>query len=302
MLQLFLLATLAAQPTPTNPKGDMRGLFAVEDYPSLAVRQGLSGSVRARLTVSPEGRVTACEAIESSGHPVLDDRTCAVLMERARFDPAMNGEGDAVEGSYTTPKITWQLQASEPLPDSVESPLQRMSIQPGQLPPAMLTKMAFEYDRSGMIEGCARLDPDPSGALDSLDCGPLTFWGREVWSLLQSMGESTDGTIVSWIDTQRDMVDRTQYAPFDALGGETLVNTAVRFDFDEDGIQNCEWMAQKGRQVFGAEDCATFAEMGRHQYCLLWTFDKPCNGKSTIHRREIRRVSRVEGLIGEDLQ
>jgi protein TonB len=85
-----------------------RSLQTVTDYPPEALRNGWQGDVVADLTVSPAGRVSACQIVESSGHKVLDDATCD-LLKRAVFTPATDSNGKPIEDHVRTPPIKWRL-------------------------------------------------------------------------------------------------------------------------------------------------------------------------------------------------
>ena len=87
----------------------MRSYVTLDDYPREAVRNGWEGLVRVDLTIGTKGRVTDCKVIKSSGHAVLDTTTCKIMMTRARFQPARDDAGNAVEDHYET-QINWQLE------------------------------------------------------------------------------------------------------------------------------------------------------------------------------------------------
>lgn len=94
---------------PAAPRGDVRGLFSTDDYPSRALRNEEQGTVRARLTIDTRGRVSGCSIVQSSGSAMLDETTCRLLERRARFSAATDSSGNAVAGSYTTPPIRWEI-------------------------------------------------------------------------------------------------------------------------------------------------------------------------------------------------
>lgn len=52
------------------------------------------------LTVSPEGRATACRIYKSSGLPETDEVTCQLARERLRFKPALDAAGQPVTGTF----------------------------------------------------------------------------------------------------------------------------------------------------------------------------------------------------------
>src|SRR4051812_40416060 len=69
----------------TSAKGDLRSLFSADDYPASAQSAGAEGTTRASLTIGPDGRVTGCNIIQSSGNGALDSATCNILRRRAKF-------------------------------------------------------------------------------------------------------------------------------------------------------------------------------------------------------------------------
>lgn len=90
-------------------EGDVRALFTADDYPSQSLRDGEQGTVRVRLTINRLGMPRQCTIEQSSGYRRLDEATCRILLERARFEPAVNEAGEVVQGFYTVPPIRWQL-------------------------------------------------------------------------------------------------------------------------------------------------------------------------------------------------
>jgi TonB family protein len=78
------------------------------DYPIQAMRLNQQGTVGFDLDVSPEGRVTHCHVISSSGSELLDLTTCQIMLLRARFEPARDDAGNPVP-DRTSARITWRL-------------------------------------------------------------------------------------------------------------------------------------------------------------------------------------------------
>lgn len=96
-----LAAVLAKMPPAAVPI-DREAWLSYDDYPAIAKREGRGGAVGFRLTVAPDGGVTACQTMSSSGHADLDAATCALLTRRARFEPS-----DA--GGFHESVIDWGL-------------------------------------------------------------------------------------------------------------------------------------------------------------------------------------------------
>lgn len=112
LLAIPMLAfTNAAGSQPPRADGaDPRALFSADDYPAAALQRKEEGAVRAKLTIGTDGRVKACKVIQSSNSEALDTATCNLLMRRARFSPARDSTGNAVEDTYVTPPISWRIQ------------------------------------------------------------------------------------------------------------------------------------------------------------------------------------------------
>lgn len=82
--------------------------FRSEDYPVSALKLRMEGRVVTRSTVSVDGTLRDCAIIESSGHDLLDEVTCKLLLKRARFSPALDRAGQPIESSYVY-RVVWGL-------------------------------------------------------------------------------------------------------------------------------------------------------------------------------------------------
>jgi TonB family protein len=100
-----LLESLREAPKSARP---LSSLIANADYPSAALRENASGTVRFRLDVGVDGRVKHCAVIISSGHPSLDETTCRIMRERARFSPAIGPNGAPVQAPVFA-AIVWSI-------------------------------------------------------------------------------------------------------------------------------------------------------------------------------------------------
>lgn len=124
----------ASPPVPATNPGTW---VTTEDYPSWAVRYEVNGMVRFSVDVDAEGRVTACEIVDSSSVPELDELTCAKISERASFRPARDAKGKAVAGKWAN-AVRWQIPSSE-----------RAFLPP---PSALVVAMTVEPD--GTVSNC----------------------------------------------------------------------------------------------------------------------------------------------------
>ncbi len=77
-------------------------------YPVMARRMGKEGTVRLKLTISPEGRVVDAAIVKSSGTDELDKTAAAWVIAHWRYKPAIQG-GSAVT-STTLADVTFSLK------------------------------------------------------------------------------------------------------------------------------------------------------------------------------------------------
>ena len=74
---------------------------APDFYPAAAARVGAQGRVEYTLTIDAAGSVSGCRITASSGNADLDKTTCEVMLEYARFEPAVDDSGKAVQGEWS---------------------------------------------------------------------------------------------------------------------------------------------------------------------------------------------------------
>ncbi|WFL78793.1 TonB family protein [Altererythrobacter arenosus] len=92
-----------------SPKGQGRWAARIqENYPSRALREEIQGTVGVTVTVGTDGRVAGCRVSRSSGSSILDEAACQGMQRYARFDPALDAAGNAIQDSYST-AITYRL-------------------------------------------------------------------------------------------------------------------------------------------------------------------------------------------------
>ncbi len=95
-------------PKAAVPKGNPGSWATTNDYPSRALREEREGTTGFRVTVGPDGKVTDCSVTSSSGHSDLDEAACANIRRRARFAPAVDGNGNPTTGSYSN-RVRWVI-------------------------------------------------------------------------------------------------------------------------------------------------------------------------------------------------
>jgi protein TonB len=95
-------------PKGASPKGNPGDWASTDDYPARALREERAGTTRFHLTIGTNGRPTDCQVTGSSGSPDLDETTCSLVMRRAKFSPATDGEGQPTTGSYNG-SVRWVI-------------------------------------------------------------------------------------------------------------------------------------------------------------------------------------------------
>ena len=90
------------------PKGSLRGLIRNDDYPGNLIERGIQGTVGIRLRIEPDGSVSECAIIESSGSSDLDNHTCMIAKRRARYGPALDQNGKPI-WTFTFSRVGWRL-------------------------------------------------------------------------------------------------------------------------------------------------------------------------------------------------
>lgn len=91
--------------------GTLQGMFKAEDYPEIAVFQTKGGSVTFVVLVNEQGRVADCTVVQTSGVAALDAQSCAIVVERARFQPATGADGKPAKSIFRQ-RVTWQITGS----------------------------------------------------------------------------------------------------------------------------------------------------------------------------------------------
>jgi TonB family protein len=98
-----------AGPLKQPASGEIKGLFRSYDYPGIALLQDQMGDVALVMLIDEQGKVADCTVTQTSGVPVLDAQSCAVVKERGRFSPAIGQDGKPAKSSWLQ-RIRWRLE------------------------------------------------------------------------------------------------------------------------------------------------------------------------------------------------
>lgn len=97
--------SLTREPMPVGNPGDW---LKSSDYPQKMLDQGMNDSVNFRLTIDAVGMPTACNVLTMESRPEFIKATCDKLMQRARFNPALDAQGNPVPSIYVS-TVIWTL-------------------------------------------------------------------------------------------------------------------------------------------------------------------------------------------------
>jgi TonB family protein len=89
----------------------VNGDVVLSQYPPRALAAGEQGSVGFKVTLDRDGYASACEVTHSSGHKLLDQETCDLILSRAAFKGIKEGSGRKV-ASVHEGVINWRLPGS----------------------------------------------------------------------------------------------------------------------------------------------------------------------------------------------
>jgi len=116
-----IVATLASVPahargaTAAQPAGDPASWITPADYPREELRNDVEGTTSFELNIGADGLPKACKIVATSGSRVLDEATCTLLMQRARFLTARDEAGTPVDSTYAN-RVRWVVPQAIPAP------------------------------------------------------------------------------------------------------------------------------------------------------------------------------------------
>lgn len=229
---LALLLALAGQATtPAAPAQSPVNWFSADDYPAAALQRRSEGTVEFRVIVDPQGMPTECIVESSSGDADLDETTCRIMLERARFTPARDEASNAVAGFYSS-RIQWRM------PETGGD--QRPAFAPVQIAIAMRVRLDNERECNLALNGAATQVAGPDAC--------IMFRGSNAASVLERLGP---GSAIAIVET---LVPNGAEPPRGiATSGEPVYQSRVRIAVSPAGhVLECSPIAERWiRQVPG---------------------------------------------------
>ena len=101
-------ASAAGPAQPARSLKPLHNLVFDSDYPDQAMRENASGTTGMMLLVDQAGTLKDCMVEEASGIATLDAMACGILLERAKFKPALDAAGKPVR-SVQHARVRWVM-------------------------------------------------------------------------------------------------------------------------------------------------------------------------------------------------
>lgn len=124
MLKMTIVfALLSSDPLPAKPAQDITAANAAviaRYYPRASIRRGEEGAVEFRVVLNREGKIESCAITRSSGFVNLDDRTCDLMVETARFAAIRDASGWRARSVHDG-RIVWRIPDDQ-VPDTMAAP------------------------------------------------------------------------------------------------------------------------------------------------------------------------------------
>lgn len=126
----------------------------MSDYPTAAKNEAREGVTGFRLVVAANGLPTECAITASSGSSDLDAATCANVMRRARFRPALDANGNPANGSFSS-RVRWTIPKTPAFIESGERKLTFTVEKDGTVTNCVETRAGHSYPNSFAQSLCA---------------------------------------------------------------------------------------------------------------------------------------------------
>jgi TonB family protein len=99
---------LAEAPASVKARNAQSWDVLFSEYPQRALAAGQQGLVGYKVKLDREGYATECEVTKPSGHAVLDEETCRLILNRATFKGVRDSNGRRV-ATVTEGTVNWVL-------------------------------------------------------------------------------------------------------------------------------------------------------------------------------------------------
>jgi periplasmic protein TonB len=118
---VLAVASILAQPViagePSDKAQRNREISEIvfQNYPPRALAAGEQGPVFFVVTLDKDARAMSCEVTHGSGHPLLDDETCELILMHAVFKSAKDAQGHVIKQTAEG-VVNWTIPGRAPEP------------------------------------------------------------------------------------------------------------------------------------------------------------------------------------------
>ena len=106
---------LAAEPASTAERNRQLSEIVFQNYPPRALAAGEQGPVFFVVTLDKDARPISCEVTHGSGHPLLDQETCELIVLHAVFKSAKDANGHLIKQTAEG-VVNWAIPGRAPEP------------------------------------------------------------------------------------------------------------------------------------------------------------------------------------------
>lgn len=117
---VLLLAkpAFASDPVPKAERDRQLSEIVFQNYPPRALEAGEEGPVFFTVSLDKDAHPTTCQVTHGSGHPLLDEETCDLIVQHAVFNSARDANGHLTRQT-TEGVVNWTLPGHQPAPIAV---------------------------------------------------------------------------------------------------------------------------------------------------------------------------------------
>jgi TonB family protein len=180
---------LGATPADVKARNSQSWDVLFSEYPPRALAAGQQGLVGYKVKLDREGYATECEVTRPSGHAVLDEETCRLILNRATFKGVRDASGRRV-ATVTEGTVNWVLPSNAA---SYRTPVATAAAAPSGLrivdkpEPASGKKICKRSLKTGTLATYERI------CLSQADWARVRERNRDEWGELQGSKGSSRG-------------------------------------------------------------------------------------------------------------
>jgi hypothetical protein len=162
MFWIALAAQLSLPVALEDGSHEPHPLFSADDMPAYVQIEGINRFVSTRTTIRPDGTPQDCTVQRGSGDAKLDAYTCALILKRAKVQPAKWLDGSPAYAVVRMP-VAWTVGGPASKSESERAFPADMEISVSRLPasadgPTDL-RLMIAVDENGRVIGCEAESP-----------------------------------------------------------------------------------------------------------------------------------------------